>query len=220
MILEQDWAGYLVVVATSSLIPFEIYEIARRPTPSALLVLLSQRRHRDLFDFDPQKRALAAVTRSAARAMISKMLRFGLCCIFRDQPIRFVNTTAKSIAHLPRSDALAKLSRLCLSNADALLAALEFCAAREIGCFRINSQILPLKTHPRHGYAIDDLAEGSQIVARFQACGAFARNANVRTSFHPDQFVVLNSPRRRLSRPRYPSWNINLRSPSGSVPMW
>ena len=30
LILERDWAGYLVVIATSSLIPFEIYEIAKR----------------------------------------------------------------------------------------------------------------------------------------------------------------------------------------------
>ncbi|MGP0062376.1 MAG: DUF2127 domain-containing protein [Isosphaeraceae bacterium] len=30
LILERDWAGYLVIVATSSLIPFEIYEIARK----------------------------------------------------------------------------------------------------------------------------------------------------------------------------------------------
>jgi uncharacterized membrane protein (DUF2068 family) len=33
LILEHAWAGYLVVIATSTLIPFEIYEIARKPTP-------------------------------------------------------------------------------------------------------------------------------------------------------------------------------------------
>lgn len=33
LILEKTWAGYLVVIATSTLVPFEIYEIARRPTP-------------------------------------------------------------------------------------------------------------------------------------------------------------------------------------------
>jgi len=32
LILERDWAGYLVVIATSSLVPFELYEIARKPT--------------------------------------------------------------------------------------------------------------------------------------------------------------------------------------------
>jgi uncharacterized membrane protein (DUF2068 family) len=30
LILERDWAGYLVVIATSSLIPFEIHEIAKK----------------------------------------------------------------------------------------------------------------------------------------------------------------------------------------------
>jgi uncharacterized membrane protein (DUF2068 family) len=33
LFLEQAWAGYLVVIATSTLIPFEIYEIAMKPTP-------------------------------------------------------------------------------------------------------------------------------------------------------------------------------------------
>jgi uncharacterized membrane protein (DUF2068 family) len=32
LILERDWAGYLVVIATSSLVPFEIYEIIEKPT--------------------------------------------------------------------------------------------------------------------------------------------------------------------------------------------
>jgi uncharacterized membrane protein (DUF2068 family) len=32
LILGRDWAGYLVIGATSSLIPFEIYEIIQRPT--------------------------------------------------------------------------------------------------------------------------------------------------------------------------------------------
>jgi uncharacterized membrane protein (DUF2068 family) len=41
LILEQAWAGYLVVIATSTLVPFEIYEIAKKPTPLrfALFVL-------------------------------------------------------------------------------------------------------------------------------------------------------------------------------------
>jgi uncharacterized membrane protein (DUF2068 family) len=33
LILEKTCAGYLVVIATSTLIPFEIYEIVRKPTP-------------------------------------------------------------------------------------------------------------------------------------------------------------------------------------------
>ncbi|MFO0958598.1 MAG: UV DNA damage repair endonuclease UvsE [Isosphaeraceae bacterium] len=123
------------------------------------------------------------------------MIRLGLCCIFRDEPIKFASTTAAAIGRLQRPEALAKLSRLCLANADALLAALRFCADAGIGCFRVNSQILPLRTHPTCGYEVDDLPEGEEIVRRFRACGEFAAQKSLRTCFHPDQFVVLNSPR-------------------------
>ncbi len=123
------------------------------------------------------------------------MIRLGLCCAFRDQPIKFGTTTATSVAKMPRADGLRKLADLCRANADALLAALTYCAANGIGCFRINSQILPLKTHPTLGYTMDDLPEGADIVRRFKACRMFAKKNKLRTCLHPDQFVVLNSQR-------------------------
>ena len=122
-------------------------------------------------------------------------IRLGLCCIFRDQPIKFRNSTVKAISSMGRDAALVKLSGLCLANADALLASLQFCADNGIGCFRINSQILPIKTHAECGYDTHDLPDGDEIVRRFKACGRFARKHGIRTCFHPDQFVVLNSPR-------------------------
>lgn len=121
------------------------------------------------------------------------MIRLGLCCAFRDQPIKFVTTTATAISKMKRPDALAKLSPLCMLNAEALLAALHYCADHGIGCFRVNSQILPLKTHPTCGYEVDDLLDSSEIIRRFEACGRFAKKHKLRTCFHPDQFVVLNS---------------------------
>ncbi|MBS0260788.1 MAG: UV DNA damage repair endonuclease UvsE [Planctomycetes bacterium] len=123
------------------------------------------------------------------------MIRLGLCCMFRDEPIKFATTTATSISKMKRPDALAKLSRLCLENADALLAALQFCSDNCIGCFRVNSQILPIKTHPICGYSVGDLPDGDEIIRRFKECGQFAKTHDLRTCFHPDQFVVLNSQR-------------------------
>jgi UV DNA damage endonuclease len=123
------------------------------------------------------------------------MIRLGLCCIFRDEPIKFANTTATAIGRMDRQEALAKLARLCAANAEALLASLQFCANHGIGCFRINSQILPLKTHPRHGYDVADLPGGDDILRRFRECSALAKRHGLRTCFHPDQFVVLNSNR-------------------------
>ncbi len=123
------------------------------------------------------------------------VIRLGLCCIFRNVPIKFTNTTATAIGRMDRQEALAKLARLCVANAEALLASLRFCADHGIGCFRINSQILPIKTHPTWGYQVTDLPEGDEIVRRFKECGRFAKQHKLRTCFHPDQFVILNSQR-------------------------
>ena len=127
--------------------------------------------------------------------MSKAAIRLGLCCMFRDQPIRFVTTTATFIGRMKRPDTLIKLSRLCTENADALLAALQFCAAHDFGCSRINRQILPIKTHPECGYEVTDLPDSDEIIRRFKECGKFDRQHKLRTCFHPDQFAVVNSPR-------------------------
>jgi UV DNA damage endonuclease len=121
--------------------------------------------------------------------------RLGLCCLFRDQPIRFRTTTAAALLPLTRRQRLQKLAALCQANAAALLASLEYCSQHGIGSFRINSQILPIKTHPAVGYRVEDLPGSREIIERFVRCGEFARRHGLRTGFHPDQFVVLNSPR-------------------------
>lgn len=125
------------------------------------------------------------------------MIRLGLCCLFVEQPIKFSTTTATHLLKLSEKERLQKLSRLCLANAEALKQAYEFCAQTGIGCFRINSQILPLKTHPQLAYQVTDLPDGKSIIATFRQCGELLRQHALRASFHPDQFVVLNSPNPR-----------------------
>lgn len=122
-------------------------------------------------------------------------LRLGLCCVFKDQPIKFKSTTATHLAKMDRSEALRKISGICLHNADSLRKALSFCRRSGVGCFRINSGILPCITHPEVGYRVEDLPEHREIVSRFMLCGAYAVRHDIRTCFHPDQFVVLNSPK-------------------------
>jgi UV DNA damage endonuclease len=120
--------------------------------------------------------------------------RLGLCCQFVQQPIEFKTTTATATLRLPRRQQLEKLEALCLANADALLASVRYCAGHGIGAFRINSQILPLKTHPQAGYSVEELPGGTEVIKRFRVAGVLAKAAGVRFSFHPDQFIVLNSP--------------------------
>jgi UV DNA damage endonuclease len=87
-----------------------------------------------------------------------------------------------------------------MHNANSLLKALEFCRRNGIYAFRINSQILPLKTHPQLGYAIDALPRSTLIVKAFKKCGAYCRRHDLRTSFHPDQFILLSSPSLEVTR--------------------
>jgi UV DNA damage endonuclease len=76
----------------------------------------------------------------------------------------------------------------------------EQCSALGIGAFRINSQILPLGTHPVSRYTLDALDPRGEIRTAFEQAGARARKLDVRLSFHPDQFVVINSERAEVVR--------------------
>lgn len=122
------------------------------------------------------------------------MLRLGLCCVFKGEPIRFRAATATAISKLSRQEQLAKLETIALANAESLYQSLCYCHAHAIGCFRVNSQILPLRTHPDVGWALKDLPNSGAVVAAFLRCGAFAQQNDLRLTFHPDQFVVLGSP--------------------------
>jgi UV DNA damage endonuclease len=122
-------------------------------------------------------------------------VRFGLCCAFSDAPIKFRTTTALALQRLPRAGQLAKLSEIALDNCAALLEALRTCHALGIGAFRVLSTPFPRATHPEVGYALDDLPGADQVFAQLRAAAEFAREHALRLSFHPDQFVVLSSPR-------------------------
>lgn len=52
---------------------------------------------------------------------------------------------------------------------------------------------MPLRTHPAVGYALDELPDAHEIVSVLLACKEQAHQNDIRTTFHPDQFVVLNS---------------------------
>ena len=43
-------------------------------------------------------------------------LQLGLCCAFIGERIKFRSTTVKSVGAMERSEALEKISRICLDN--------------------------------------------------------------------------------------------------------
>jgi UV DNA damage endonuclease len=121
-------------------------------------------------------------------------MRFGLCCLFVDEPVSFRATTAKSLLGMKRGDALAKASGICLHNTRNLLLALETAHRLGIGAFRIMSPLFPRMTHPEAGYRLEDLPDAGAIEHGMEAARTFAGQHDIRLSFHPDQFVVLSSP--------------------------
>ena len=122
-------------------------------------------------------------------------LRWGLCCQFRDRPVKFRQATHRYLATLDAHARRRRLAELAQANAASLALAVEICAGLGIGAFRITSQLLPLATHPESGYRLAELDGGEALVAAYRAAGRLAAERDVRLSFHPDQFVVLNSER-------------------------
>jgi UV DNA damage endonuclease len=125
------------------------------------------------------------------------MIRWGLCCQFLDAPIKFRTATHRYVSGLDAEARRAYLAGIARDNADALARAVGRCRELGVGAFRINSQILPLATHPVSGYALGDLEgpEAEGLEAAFAAVRPLAERCDVRLSLHPDQFVVLNSER-------------------------
>ena len=122
-------------------------------------------------------------------------LRLGLCCIFQEEPIGFQTRQARYILQLPRRQQLELIASSIRHNLQSLRQALEYCHGHGIGSFRISSRFLPLKTHPLVAYNLDDMPGAGEMYEQFAACRQFCADRNLRTTFHPDQFTLLSSPR-------------------------
>jgi UV DNA damage endonuclease len=131
---------------------------------------------------------------------VSRSLRWGLCCQFLDSPITFRTATHGYAGGLDPKTRRSYLAEIAAHNADALAAAVERCHELGIGAFRVNSQVLPLATHPITGYSLEQLDPSGAIAGGFEWAGALAQAYDVRLSLHPDQFVVLNSEREPVVR--------------------
>ena len=119
--------------------------------------------------------------------------RWGLCCQFVDSPIKFRQATHRYVSTLGEKERIRYLSDIVQGNGEALAAAVLKCVDLGIGSFRITSQIMPLATHPVSGFRIDQLESPEAIIETYVAAGNLASKNGIRLSFHPDQFVVLNS---------------------------
>jgi len=121
-------------------------------------------------------------------------IRWGLCCLFKEEPIHFAVRQATHLGKFDRKRQLEMLAATVAANATALLAAIAYCAGHSIGSFRVNSRIFPLKTHPQMGYCLADLPGHAAIEQAYRQAGQLAAVQGIRLTFHPDQFTLLSSP--------------------------
>ena len=73
---------------------------------------------------------------------------------------------------------------------------LDHCAKNKIDMYRMSSDIAPYATHPDMPQFHGMVAESDAELAAF---GAKARRLDIRLSFHPSQYVLLNSPDPKLT---------------------
>jgi UV DNA damage endonuclease len=122
-------------------------------------------------------------------------VRWGLCCLVVDAPLGFRSATHAYVSRLAPDVRLAYLDTIARANVGTLAAIIDYCSRLGIRAFRVTSQLFPLATHPVSGYSIDDLPGADAIRAGLATVRRRAAEAGIRLSFHPDQFVVLNSAR-------------------------
>lgn len=128
------------------------------------------------------------------------MIRLGLCCKFSEETIRFRTTTATYLKKLALKGSCPKeyLNEIIKHNVASLKAAILYCSKNYIGSFRIGSDFLPSITHPDVKYTLNCLPDGDNIRKDLLICKKLAQNKNIRLTFHPSQFVILNSPREEV----------------------
>lgn len=119
-----------------------------------------------------------------------------LCCIhtgLQEQSVKFNVMTYAQYTKLGKETGMKVLADRSLNNIKTIHAIVKECAKQGWN-YRIGSNVFPLMTHPDLKFALDDFYNFSDIMAEFSACAVTIRQAHIRCSMHPDQYVVPASP--------------------------
>jgi UV DNA damage endonuclease len=114
-----------------------------------------------------------------------EQLKIGYPCINRS-----IGCTANStfrLASYSKENLLAKVK----DNLNCLTKILEYNVERGLLFFRISSDLVPFASHP-----ICKVDWAKHFTKEFRQIGSFIKKHQIRISMHPDQFVLINSPRR------------------------
>lgn len=95
-----------------------------------------------------------------------------------------------------REAAIRKLERIALTNLENTLRLLKHNVFNEIHFYRLTSRLIPLANHEE----LPDWNYIKPLSEKLTEIGAYARKYNIRIDFHPDHFVVVNSPKTEVVR--------------------
>jgi UV DNA damage endonuclease len=124
------------------------------------------------------------------------LVRFGFVAMSTSEVMKGVTPsktmTMKSFSKLTDREAgLRKLEHIAAENLHNTLRLLKHCVYNDIQVYRLTSKLIPLATH-------QDLADWNPFTAlgdAFREVGDYAKEHQMRLSFHPDHFTVLSTPR-------------------------
>lgn len=120
-------------------------------------------------------------------------VRLGYVAIALGLGSQYTTSKTMTFSYYKKQDplqALEKLKLLAKTNLQNLMKVLHYNVKHHIEVYRITSKLIPLATHPEvqwdyKEYLYEDL----------QQIGQYIKEHHLRISTHPDQFVILNSPK-------------------------
>ncbi|GGJ13923.1 UV DNA damage repair endonuclease UvsE [Paenibacillus hunanensis] len=100
--------------------------------------------------------------------------------------------TMTNFRKLPDRDAaLRRLEAIGRANLQTTLRVLKHNVAEDIHMYRMSSKLIPLATHAE----LQDWDPVAVLQPEFAEIGEYVRKHNLRVSFHPDHFTVINTPK-------------------------
>ena len=122
-------------------------------------------------------------------------IRFGYACINMHLQKNFKITTNRGmIKRTFKAKGIKYASELAEHNTRNILPILKWNRANNIEVFRLTSCLLPWGSE----YEIEDLPDYQKIKQNLNRAGEYAKQNNIRLSFHPGPFNILTSPKPRV----------------------
>ena len=114
-------------------------------------------------------------------------LKFGLCCLFHNEPIKFKTYTKTALQKLSVLEQIDKILLICSHNIKTLQEAINYCSKNNIESYRFSSDLFPHFTYISSVLSEKDM---SWLFDKLKTTDT----KNIKLSCHPGQFVNLGSP--------------------------